>query len=354
MIIIKDTRRYRKNMLGKIGKKTFEEIIYPHLGKIHSEVIIPPMNGVDTGAIQIDENRVLIVKTDPVFIVPQFGFEKAAWFAVHILASDVMTSGIPPKYAMIDLNLPPNMTDEEFSQMWIGIDKALKEIDVMVTAGHTGRYEGISYPMLGGFAMIGIGDIQKLGSPKRVKEGDLVIVTKGPAIEATGILTNLYPQYFKQRLPPEIFQEAYDMFWKMSCWKDGMIASQIGIHMMHDATEGGLWNALVEVAEASEKKLVIYEDKLFINKTVKEVTSLVNIDPFTSISEGTMIIVTDKPEVKDSLIKEGIQAEIIGKVEKSDKGGEAVLRTSAGEKKIERPAEDPFWRAFFELQKITS
>lgn len=343
-------------MLGKIGKKLFNEVIYPHLGETHPEVIIPPMNGVDTGAIQIDEKRVMVVKTDPVFIVPQFGFEKAAWFAVHILASDVMTSGIPPKYAMIDLNLPPEMTDEEFSQMWIGIHKALKDINVMVTAGHTGRYEGVSYPMVGGFTMIGIGEIERLGSPKKVKEGDLVIVTKGPAIEATGILTNLYPQFFKQRLSPDVFQEAYDMYWKMSCWKDGLIASKVGFHMMHDATEGGLWNALIEVAEVSGKRLVIYEDKLFINRAVKEVTSLLKIDPFTSISEGTMIIVTDKPEVKEALLNEGIQAEIIGKVERSEKEeeGEVILKTSTGEKRIERPEEDPFWRAFFELQKLTS
>ncbi|AWR96385.1 AIR synthase [Acidianus sulfidivorans JP7] len=341
-------------MLGKIGKKTFDEIIYPHLGKIHSEVIIPPMNGVDTGAIQIDQNKVMVVKTDPVFIVHQFGLEKAAWFAVHILASDVMTSGIPPKYAMIDLNLPPSMTDEEFSQMWIGIDKALKEIDVMVTAGHTGRYEGVSYPMLGGFAMIGIGDINKLGSPKKVKVGDFIIVTKGPAIEATGLLTNLYPEYFKQRLPADVFEEAYNTYWKMSCWKDGLIASNVGIHMMHDATEGGLWNALVEVAEASKKRLVIYEDKLFINRAVKEVTSLVNIDPFISISEGTMIILTDNPKVKEELNKANIEAEIIGKVEKDSEYGEAVLKTSSGEKNIEKPSEDPFWRAFFDLEKKTS
>jgi hydrogenase maturation factor len=331
-------------MLGKIGKKIFDEVIYPHLGERHKEVIIPPMNGVDTGAIELEGNKIMVVKTDPVFIVPQFGFRKAAWFAVHILASDVMTSGIPPKYVMIDLNLPPSMTDDELKDMWIGIHEALKEIGVMVVAGHTGRYEGVSYPMLGGFTMIGIGDKEKLGMPSKVKEGDLIIVTKGPAIEATGLLANLYPEYFRQRLPLELFKEALDMYWQMSCWKDGLIASKIGIHLMHDATEGGLWNALVEVSEVTGKKLVIFEDKLFINRAVKAVTSLVGIDPFISISEGTMIIITDKVKVKDALIKEGIQAEIVGRVEK----GEGVY---VGQKRIEKPSEDPFWEAFFRLQK---
>jgi hydrogenase maturation factor len=335
-------------MLGKIDRKTFEEVIYPHLGEIHEEVIIPPMNGVDTGAIEIDEKRVMVVKTDPVFIVPQFGFKKAAWFAVHILASDVMTSGIPPRYAMIDLNLPPSMTDEQFKEMWIGMHEAMKEIGVMVTAGHTGRYEGVDYPMLGGFSMIGIGEKEKLGSPKKVREGDVVIATKGPAIEATALLVNLYPQYFKERLPSDIFKEAYDMYWKMSCWKDGLIASKVGIHLMHDATEGGLWNALVEVSEVTKKRIKIFEDKLFINRAVKEVTSLVNIDPWISISEGTMIIITDKAEVKDALLKEGIEAEIIGKVEEGEEG------VYLGNKRIEKPTEDPFWRAFFDLQKKAS
>jgi hydrogenase maturation factor len=77
-------------------------------------------------------------------------------------------------------------------------------------------------------------------------------------------------------------------------------------------------------------------------KAVKEVTELAKIDPFTSISEGTMIIVTDK-EVVNELKKEGIEAEIIGTVEEGD------AEVIAGNKKIERPEEDPFWKAFSEL-----
>ncbi|BFH72123.1 AIR synthase family protein [Sulfurisphaera javensis] len=336
--------------LGKIDEKIFTEIIYPNLGKKHKEVIIEPQNGVDTGAIDLGDGRVLVVKSDPVFIVPQFGFRKAAWFAVHILASDVMTSGIPPRYALIDLNLPPKITDEDFKEMWLGIHQALEEINVMVVGGHTGVYEGTDYPMVGGFAMMGIGEKEKLGMPSRVKVGDYIIMTKGPAIEATGLLTNLYPDYFKQRLSPEVFKEAYEMYWKMSCWKDGLIASNIGIHLMHDATEGGVWNALAEIARVTKKELRIYEDKLFINRAVKEVTSLVNIDPWISISEGTMIIISDKgEEIVKALNREGIEAGIIGEVKEGE--GVTLVKKDGSKSKIEQPKEDPFWRAFFDLAK---
>ncbi|BCU68847.1 hypothetical protein KN1_01440 [Stygiolobus caldivivus] len=85
----------RLGRLGKINEYVFTNIIYPNLGKIHDEVIVKLQHGVDTGAIDLGDGRVLVVKADPVFIVPQFGFRKASWFAVHILASDAMTSGIP-------------------------------------------------------------------------------------------------------------------------------------------------------------------------------------------------------------------------------------------------------------------
>jgi hydrogenase maturation factor len=331
-------------VLGKIGRKTFDEVIFPNLGERLPEVVVPPSHGVDTGAIDLGGGKVMVVKTDPVFIVPQFGFRKAAWFAVHILASDVMTSGIPPRYALLDLNLPPDMSDEQFKEMWIGLHEAMKEIGVMVVGGHTGRYDGVNYPMVGGFTMLGIGEMEKMGHPRKVRNGDLVIVTKGPAVEATGLLVNLYPSFFKERLPPHLFKEAMDMYWKMSCWKDGLIASKVGVHMMHDATEGGLWNALVELSEVTGKRLTIKGDRLFINQAVREVTNLVGIDPFSSISEGTMVILTDKVQVRDELVSQGIEAEIVGKVEEGD-------GVYVDGKRIERPQEDPFWRAFFDLAK---
>ncbi|MEM0322036.1 MAG: AIR synthase family protein [Thermoprotei archaeon] len=336
--------------LGKIDRELFDSVIYPHLGVRLEEVVVGPKHGVDTGAIDLGDGRVMVVKTDPFFIVPQYGFRKAAWFAVHILASDVATSGIMPRYALIDLNLPPKIGEEELRDMWVGVHEALKEIGVMVVGGHTGVYEGTDYPMLGGFTMIGIGPKHTLGSPQKVEVGDSVIVTKGPAIEATALLVNTYPQHFKDKLEAEVYREAHELYWKMSCWRDGLIASQVGFHYMHDATEGGLWGALVEVAEAAGKHIRLNKEKLFINRAVDKVTKTVGIDPYTSISEGTMVIVTHRPaEVKTALKAEGIDAEVVGKIEEGS--GVELVDEKGASTKIEHPREDPFWRAFSDLAK---
>ncbi len=332
-------------MLGKIGRKIFDEVIYPNLGKVRKEVIVPPQNGVDVGVVDLEDGRVLVTKTDPVFVVKEYGLRKAAWFAVHILASDLMTSGIPPQYALIDLNLPPSMEDGELKEMWEGMSDSLKEIGVMVIGGHTGRYEGVNYPMLGGFTMLGIGERERLANPSKVKVGDEVVVTKGPAIEATALLVNTFPDVFKGELSEVLFREAMDMYWKMSCWKDGLIASRVGVSAMHDATEGGLWNALVEVSESAGKGMEIEKERIPMPRSVREVTNLAGIDPFTSISEGTMVIVTSNgEEVVDLLRKEGIEAAVVGKVVE-----DKAVKVDGNV--IGRPDHDPFWVAFSEIGK---
>ncbi|MFB6490980.1 MAG: AIR synthase family protein [Thermoproteus sp. AZ2] len=337
--------------LGKIDRATFDKAIYPRLGARRAEVLVPPQNGVDVGVVDLGDGRVLVVKTDPVYIAPQVGMRKAAWFAVHILASDVMTSGIPPQYAAIDLNLPPSIADEELEELWSGIHEALAEIGVAVVAGHTGRYEGVDYPMVGGFTMFGIGPRERLVTSRGARPGDDIVMTKGPAIEATALLANYFPEYFRARLPPDVFQEAYDLYWKMSCWRDGLIASRVGVHAMHDATEGGVWGALVEVAEASGVRIVVDEEKLFMPRAVKALTEAVGIDPWSAISEGTLIIATDRgQEVVEALRSEGIEAAVIGRAE-AGAPGVALRRRGGGVDPIERPEKDPFWVAVSELSR---
>jgi hydrogenase maturation factor len=66
---------------------------------------------------ELGNGKVMGTTTDPVFVVPPCGWERSAWFAVHILASDAVTSGIAPSYITIDLNLPLSITRPQFEQL---------------------------------------------------------------------------------------------------------------------------------------------------------------------------------------------------------------------------------------------
>jgi len=72
-----------------------------------------------------------------------------------------------------------------------------------------------------------------------------------------------------------------------------------------------------------------------------------NIDPYASISEGTLIIACREHKAGEmvwALMEKGIKSSIAGEL--TEPGGGMILVEESKEKKLEHPIVDPFWRAF--------
>ncbi len=337
--------------LGKINPAFFNENIYPRLGARDDSVIVKPQNGVDFGVVDLGDD-VLVASTDPFYIAPSLGWEKAAWFAVHILASDVAVSGIRPRYLAVDLNLPPEMTEEALETIWKTVDAECKKLGITVLTGHTARYAGCSYPMVGGATMLGIGKKESLIVPK-AGPGDKIIVSKGPAVETTGLMATQFPEFLERCHGREFVERAKAVFYQMSTVKDALTAASVGgVTAMHDATECGVFGGLFEVAQVSGAGMRIALDDIVFQDVIKKTCECFGIDAFKSISEGTLIatVIPGKAdEVIMALSKEDIPASIIGEVLK---GGSGITVSDGGkEYMLEHPKVDPFWIRFEEYLK---
>jgi hydrogenase expression/formation protein HypE len=337
---------------GKIPADLFDRFIFRSLGAPSNQTVVPPRHGVDVGIVRLDASTVMAVTTDPVFVVPEYGWERAGWFAVHILASDAATSGLRPTYATFDLNLPRSLSDADLEQLWTTMHRTCAELGITIIAGHTGRYDGCAYPMVGGATVMAIGPSDAWVTPTMARVGDLVILTKGPAIEATGLFAASFPARLERRLGAERARAAEAMFYQMSVVRDALTAAAVGVRddgvtAMHDATEGGVWGGLVEVARASGVGLRIDRDAIPMPEVVELVCAEFGIDPFTSISEGTLIV-TARPHRADAVVAAlraaAIPCAIIGEVVPAEQG----LRYTTGgqEFPLEPPRLDPFWTAF--------
>nr|MDO8081132.1 AIR synthase family protein [Candidatus Freyarchaeota archaeon] len=350
--------------IGKISPEIFDEIIYPHLGSKNKKVIVGPRHGVDFGVVDLGK-QVMILTTDPVFIVPEYGWERSAWFAVHILASDEAVSGIKPAYLSIDLNLPMEMTKEELKKVWTIMHEECVKLGITVVCGHTGRYTGCNYPMVGGGTVIGIGPKDSYVTSEMAKPGDKVIVTKGPAIETTGIFATLFPEILEEKFGKEFAERAKDVFWMQSVVKDALVAVGVGVRergvtAMHDATECGVWGGLYEISQASKAGMVINQDDIILLEEVRLVCEYfskltgVNVDPFKAISEGTLLL-TAKPEKAEKVVaalnSENIPSSIVGAVVPQEEGI-TVVKGDGEEMKLTHPKEDPFWPAFYKTLEI--
>src|SRR5207245_5456539 len=117
-------------------------------------------------------------------------WERAAWFAFHILASDLTTSGVAPQYITMDWNLPMDIEDDQIETMLHVIDRESKKYGAAIVTGHTGRYEGCAYPMVGGATFLAIAPKDGLVTAKRAKPGNQLRVTRPAARgEAAGLAT---------------------------------------------------------------------------------------------------------------------------------------------------------------------
>lgn len=330
--------------LGKIHPEFFDRVIYPRLGKEDKNIIIGPRHGVDYGVLKVGD-KCLSMSTDPFFIVPNFGFSKAAWFGFHIIMCDVAVSGLTPKYLTIDLNLPPEMKESELEEMWETVHKEAVKYDISILTGHTARYTGCNYPMVGGATAIAVGEEKELCGPHKVKTGNKVVITKGPAVETTGLLAVLFEQKFIEAGGKKFQEEAADVFYQMSVMDDCAIARGFpGVNVMHDATECGIWGGLYEMARAGNYGLRVNQDLIPIQPVIKRTAELFDFDPFCAISEGTLIAVVEE-DTADALVKayteKGILAAVVGDVVHKKDGLEII--SSGGSKSLEHPKVDPYW-----------
>jgi len=340
--------------LGKIHPEFFKRIVYPRLGKNDPSVILKPQAGIDFGVVNLGD-KVMVLSTDPFYIAKELGIEKAAWFAIHILASDVAVSGIKPRYLAVDLNLPPQMTESEFSRMWKALDKECKKLGITVVTGHTARYAGCNYPFVGGATVFGIDKKEKLISPK-AQVGDLVIVSKGPAIETTGLMAAYFPEFLKEKYGAAFVKKAQDVYYQMSTIEDALIAASVGgVTAMHDATEGGVLGGLFEIADHSQVGMRIYLDDMIVQDEVQKTCACFGLDPYISISEGTLLATVRKNKARGvvkALKKEGIPSSIVGVVTPKKEG--LFVFNKNKKFKLDHPLADPFWGKFEEYLKKRS
>ncbi len=343
--------------IGKVSPEFFDEIIYPRLGADREEVLVGPRHGHDCGVVRTGDGRVMVLTTDPIFIVPEYGFERAAWFAWHILASDVTTSGFPPAYVVVDFNLPMSMNEEEFKTIWDVFHRESSRYGAAVVGGHTARYTGTDYPMVGGATFIAVGPEDEYLHPGMGRPGDVIVITKGAAIEATGIFACAFPETIEKNLGADTLREGRALFYEMSTVDDALAAVTIGVRddgvtAMHDATECGVIGGLFEIAQASGAGIVVEKEKIPVLPAVDAICSHFGMDPLTSISEGTLII-TVRPDRADDLLRtlraKGRTAEAVGRLAEKHQGYNMV---EAGKRRpIEHPRVDPFWNAMKEAME---
>ena len=343
--------------IGKFSLDLIERIVYPRLGAKRAEVLVGPGHGRDNAVIRLGCNQVLVATADPLSVIPALGLKDSAYLSVHLLASDLATCGFPPRFMMVNLSLPPQMKNEEFEEYWTCLNFECRKLGIAIIGGHTGRYVGSDYTVVGGGVMMTLAPEKKYLASNMSKPGDALIMTKGTAIATTAILSRAFPKTIEKVYGASFLKKARLYLRQFSVVEDALTAASVGLRdkgvtAMHDVTEGGLLGALYELSEASKIGLEIQLSDVIISQEAKLVCDLFNLSPYSTLSEGTLIIAA-KPEkaqkVLQALELKGIKSRIIGKVTDARDG--RWIKREGRKEPLAKPSADPYWKAYWKAYR---
>jgi hydrogenase expression/formation protein HypE len=139
----------------------------------------------------------------------------------------------------------------------------------------------------------------------------------------------------------------------MTVMEDCAVARKFrGVHVMHDATECGVWGGLYEMGRAGGYGLRIEEERIPVQPVIRKTAELFRFDPFAAISEGTLIAMVDRKDTEGlvgALNDRGIPAAVAGEVVAAGEGMKIV--GPAGQRILEHPKVDPYWILAAEFSK---
>ena len=128
----------------------------------------------------------------------------------------------------------------------------------------------------------------------------------------------------------------------ISVQSEAAVAVTSGVSAMHDVTEGGIFGALWEMAEASGVGLEIDLKKIPIRQETVEVCEFFGVNPYLLISSGCMLMAAqDGNHLVRELEKAGIKATIIGK---ATAGNDRVLLNEDERRFLEPPKTDELYK----------
>ena len=304
-------------MIGKFPPKYLRKYIFNRIGVKDNDVILGPSIGEDSAIISMDD-KYLVVHVDP--ITGSIGF--LGWLAVHIVSNDIAVAGAHPRWLLPVYMFPTDVDERFIDEITKQVDEAAKEVDAMIVGGHSEFTSGLTRPII---SMTGLGMVDKnrLVMTSGAREGDNVIMTKSVGLEGTAILASDFKELLLEKGVSEAFLEnSMEKIKRVSVVKESLLLSKEGyVTSMHDPTEGGILGGLTEIAYASNKTLVVYEDKMSIEEDTLLYSKLLGIDPLRLISSGVLLATVPRDKTDDVvefLRRNKIEVSVIGFVKRYD------------------------------------
>ena len=283
--------------MSKFSLDVLQRCVFPYVGTDDPDILLGSAFGEDVALTRVGQD-ILASHVDP--IVGAIG--NIGWLAVHVASNDIAASGIPPRWLLLLVLVPDSKQEDLLEQIMRDAHRAAYEIGASIVGGHTGYSAGISRPLVAVTAL-GTADGRTPIRTRGARIGDHVLVTKGIALEGTGILAQDFEEIaLRNGLTENELQEAKHLMHQVSVLPEAIILADLDVTAMHDVTRGGLLETLLEISYLSDIGIELHSDQLPIPEIVVRFSEAFGYDPLRMISSGTLAV-TVPPERKNAVQK---------------------------------------------------
>ena len=325
--------------VGKVSETILKRSIFKQIHTKRDEVLLGAGVGEDCAAMKLAPGEVFVISTDPITgTVKDVGM-----LAIQITANDLASSGAEPVGVMLTVLLPEEIEEDDIREMMRQAEEACARFHIQVMGGHTEVTRAVNQPVI---SVTGVGKVRedRLVSTAGAKPGQDILVTKWIGIEGTSIIAKEKERELKGHFSESFVETAKGFDQYLSVLPESRIAVEHGVSAMHDVTEGGIYGALWEVAEASGIGLEIDLKAIPIRQETVEICEYFELNPYYLISSGCMLMAAERGhDLVRELQAAGIPAVVIGKAVE----GKARRIWNGGEESyLERPKTDELYKIY--------
>lgn len=300
--------------LGKISESVLKRSILKPIKTKREEIVSGAGVGEDCAIFTFPKGEFLVTCMQEAAVAVQA--DMAALLVK--CANNLATDGAEPIAAMITLVLPPHVDESALKALMSQAESTCAKLQIQIAGGQTRVSEQVNSVIA---VVTGIGSAPKdaVRTTKGAEPGQDIVVSKWIGLEGTYRLAGENREKLLARYPEHLVEEAEGFDKYLSIVPEAATAVKSGVCVMHDASQGGIFAALWELAECSGVGLTIDLKKLPIRQETVEVCELCEANPYEMPSGGCLIMTSqDGPGLVTALEAEQIPATVIGKITDSN------------------------------------
>ena len=325
--------------IGKVPENVLKRSIIKQIKTKREEILVGAGVGEDCAVISLADDEVFVMSTDPITgTVHDIGS-----LSIHVTANDIASAGAEVVGVMLSVLLPEETTEEELKAMMAQVEDVCAKLNIQTIGGHTEITKAVNQPII---TVTGVGKVKKDAyiTTAGAKPGQDVVVSKWIALEGTSIIAKEKEAELLKKYSQVFINEAKSFGQYLSVVSEAATAVKSGVSAMHDVTEGGIFGALWEIAEASGVGLEIDLKKLPIKQETIEICEYFGLNPYALISSGSMLMTADNGyDLVRNLEKDGIKATVVGKV---TSGNDRLLLNEDERRFLEPPKSDELYKIY--------